>query len=689
MKVRHVGLAVGLVTALLLATAPPAALAAGPPSRAPVVWTPSLATSGTDGSVEQVRQLVPCGSMMYAVGTFTAIRQGGVTYARNNAFAFNAATGALSGWNPNVNGRVNSVALTSNCATAYLGGAFTHAGGTTAKNIVSVNTSTGAANAGFSGTANGQVSALLVSGAHLLAGGYFTSINGSARGYLASLNLGTGADDGYVNLHISGTYSYNDQNGNPAQPNPTRVYNFALNPARNRLLAMGVFTSVGGLARRQIFMLSLNATNTVVHPWYSTEFNQNCAAAEPFWLQDASFAPDGSKIYIATTGYKPASGPGFTTTSPRAGLCDVAAAFPTIAGPVSHLWVNYTGCDSLYATAADSSTAYFGGHERWASNSVGCDQAGAGAVDAPGMVGLAPASGAVSYNPTRGRGLGADDMVVTSRGLWIASDNLNNTNDCGGAFGHAGICFLPYKTKPHADFNGDGKADRAVWRPSTGMWVGEGNAPTAYGQSGDRPQAGDFTGDGKSDLAIFRPSTGQWFVKNMTTVAYGNSADRTVAADYNGDGRFDIAVWRPSNGTWNVRGQAGVAFGVSSDVPVTGDFTGDGRADFTIWRPSNGGWYVRGLAPVAFGQAGDRPLSADFTGDGRADIAVWRPSNGTWYVRGASPIQWGMSGDIPVAGDFTGDGKADIAVWRPSNGTWYVRNVNSLVLGQSGDIPLS
>ncbi|MCW2909100.1 MAG: hypothetical protein JWL68_3889, partial [Actinomycetia bacterium] len=94
--------------------------------------------------------------------------------------------------------------------------------------------------------------------------------------------------------------------------------------------------------------------------------------------------------------------------------------------------------------AADASTAYFGGHERWASNPLGCDFQGPGAIVAPGMEGLSPTTGALTFNPTRGRGKGADDMLITSAGLWIASDNLNNTNQCGGKSGHAGICLLPY-----------------------------------------------------------------------------------------------------------------------------------------------------------------------------------------------------------------------------------------------------
>jgi hypothetical protein len=41
-------------------------------------------------------------------------------------------------------------------------------------------------------------------------------------------------------------------------------------------------------------------------------------------------------------------------------------------------------------------------------------------------------------------------MLLTTAGLWIASDNAQNTDGCGTtstgglAQGHAGICFLPY-----------------------------------------------------------------------------------------------------------------------------------------------------------------------------------------------------------------------------------------------------
>ena len=63
-----------------------------------------------------------------------------------------------------------------------------------------------------------------------------------------------------------------------------------------------------------------------------------------------------------------------------------------------------------------------------------------------------PANGALFVNSantagyySRARGLGADDMMITSAGLWIASDdNLDGSDTCGGVSGHAGICLLPY-----------------------------------------------------------------------------------------------------------------------------------------------------------------------------------------------------------------------------------------------------
>lgn len=435
--------AVAIAGVLATTTNGYAATPFGPAGTTPAVGTPHFPASTSP--FEQVRQLVQCGSTMYAVGSFSTIQRYSATYTRNGAFSFQAASPfKVSSWDPEVNGTVNSIAFAGNCADAYIGGKFTTVDGTAARDIAEVDTTTGAVVTSFKSTANGEVDTIAYSNGHLLVGGAFTSINGSAADpYFSSLNPTTGKNDGYLALNISGSYIYTDQAGNPSVSNPTRIYNQQISPDGTRDLVEGVFTSIGGQARRQVAVIDLGATAST-DAWYASELDQNCASVEPFYAKAASWSPDGQTIYIATTGYKPASGPGYYTSDPRAGLCDAAAAFPSTSGPVSHLWINYTGCDSLYATAADQSTAYFAGHERWASNPNGCDGAGPGAVSAPGMVGLSPTDGSVTYNPTRARGQGADDELVTSAGLWVASDNNEGASKCAGVYGYSGICFLPY-----------------------------------------------------------------------------------------------------------------------------------------------------------------------------------------------------------------------------------------------------
>jgi hypothetical protein len=121
-----------------------------------------------------------------------------------------------------------------------------------------------------------------------------------------------------------------------------------------------------------------------------------------------------------------------------------------VVGAVSALRTNYTGCDSLYAAAADAHAAYFAGHERWSMNPQRCDSQDPGAYPAPGIEGLDPASGAMYVASSgnegyygRDRGPGADDMLVTDAGLWIASDNLDHAQYCGGV-SVSGLCLLPY-----------------------------------------------------------------------------------------------------------------------------------------------------------------------------------------------------------------------------------------------------
>src|SRR5215831_10796191 len=460
--VRSALIAVGAAGALCLPAAP-ALAATGPVSPTPVAGTPTLVATGT---TEEIRQIADCGGTMYAVGTFTQISgwngSSTQTFTRNRIFSFSdTASFTITSWDPNVNGTVNTIALSADCSDAYIGGQFTSVGGTAVKNIAEIDTVTGAVVPGFKHSANGQVETMRLVNGHLLTGGFFTSINNStANPYYTSLNPTTGKDDGFLNLNISGHIIFKG-----VKNNSTEVYNQQLSHSGTLLLVEGDFTSVGGLNRRQIFMIDVSTTPTAtLTGWTSPEFDGsdpngtlnnndkyfNCGASHPFYIHAAAWSPDDSEIYIADTGVKPILWNG---TFPMVGMCDAAAAFPATQAQVFSDWIAYDGCDSLYSAAADDSAVYVSGHNRWFNNANACNKVGPGAIPAPGLAGLTPgpSGGSLILNTagtaglySRSRGHGADDMLITGAGLWIASDNFGGGTSCGGTSGYAGICFLPY-----------------------------------------------------------------------------------------------------------------------------------------------------------------------------------------------------------------------------------------------------
>ena len=64
----------------------------------------------------------------------------------------------------------------------------------------------------------------------------------------------------------------------------------------------------------------------------------------------------------------------------------------------------------------------------------------------------------------------------------------------------------------------------------------QGQAPQFYGLGTDVPVPADFDGDGAADLAVYRPEVGGWYVFGMETQFIGLSIDVPVPADYDGDG---------------------------------------------------------------------------------------------------------------------------------------------------------
>jgi uncharacterized delta-60 repeat protein len=309
--------------------------------------------------------------------------------------------------------------------------------------------------------------------------------------------------------------------------------------------------------------------------------------------------------------------------------------------------------------------------------------------------------------------------------LRIISFDLQSNNKIiiVGLFTHVngvssiGIARLLNTSNTMFDFDGDGKTDISIFRPSNGEWwysrsSDGGNYAAQFGSSSDKLAPGDYTGDGRVDIAIFKPSTGEWFILRSEDGSYysypfGTSGDIPAVGDFDGDGKADSAVFRPSDTNWYIRrssdgGTTIRQFGASGDAPSVGDYDGDGKADIAIWRASVGEWWIQkssNLSVVAFqfGSSTDKPVQGDYTGDGDTDVAVFRPSTGEWFILRSEDqsyysFPFGANGDVPAPGDYDGDGRFDAAVFRPSDNTWYVQRSTAGTLiqtfGIAGDVPV-
>ena len=395
---------------------------------------------GTTYSIAKVGNTIVVGGQFTQVQNYNT----STTLTRMNVLAFDATTGKLiTTFAPDPNGTVYKVLPAADGQSVYVAGAFRSAAGQSMPGrLFKINVTTGALVPGFTApTISGDIRDMDLVGNHLFLGGKFTHINGIAQKALGTVYADTGKRDPYFNSVLAGLH-------NPGKAGSvTNVLQLSVNKQNNALVAVGNFMTVDGQSRAQIAKWDIgNAPTTVdttVHqtlsPWTAPMFAQACSSSFDTNMTDVEFAPSGTYFVVSTTGAYGGSG-SLTGTSG----CDVVARFENNATPASAAtWTAYTGGDTTWTVEVTDNVVYAGGHQRWQNNPTAADSPGQGAVSREGIAALNTVNGMpYSWNPTRSRGTGVQDMLATSDGLYVGSDTDLIGHTTGNTY-HARIAVLP------------------------------------------------------------------------------------------------------------------------------------------------------------------------------------------------------------------------------------------------------
>ncbi|XBB65705.1 hypothetical protein ABFU82_16490 [Nocardioides sp. WV_118_6] len=458
-------------------TAVPAADAGTEPGGRLVVAVPA---SGTPSILDgQVLSVVQVGRTIVVGGSFTRARDAGstVTLRRHGLLAFDAVTGRISpSFHPDPNRAVLVVRAGPN-GTVYAGGDFTTIGGQRRARLAQLVVTNGRVVRRFNaGRIDASVRDLRLQRGRLWVAGSFSTIGGRNQKALATLKARTGMARKYFGLAVRGR-----QRGGLGT---TTVVKIDISPDQRRLVAIGNFRSLQHVRNHQLFVVDLGRRKARPAPLRTRFYVPNCSRHYYSYIRDVDFSPDGSYFVVAASG-----GP-----SGARGPCDAVARFENQnAADAVPSWVSRTGGDTITALEVTPSAVYVGGHQRWFNNSYGSNSAGPGAVRRDGIAALSPSNGLpFSWDPGRTKGVGVFDFLVTTAGLWVASD----TDEIGGQqrdriarFGAGGTSYPSWGTPVQA-----GPLYRGATAPAGGPdWASVGGAFMLGSQLYTGSRDGTFT----------------------------------------------------------------------------------------------------------------------------------------------------------------------------------------------------
>ncbi len=582
-----------------------------------------------DGTVYSI---VKVGNTIVVGGQFTQVQNFNTSavLTRLNVFAFDATTGKISTtFAPDPTNTVYKVQAAADGTSVYVAGRFGSAAGVSMPSrLFKADVATGAVDTSFAPpTISGDIRDLEVVGNRLWVAGKFTHLGGVAQKALGTLNASTGKYDAYFTGTMAGTH----RNLANYPSDLTNVLQISSNPANTRLMVVGNFTSVNGMARSQIAQFDISGAAYALSTWSTNLFTSSCSSKFETYMTDVEYSPNGQFFAVSTSGAW-----GGMSSATGGNGCDLVARFDSSSTAPSSLasWTAYTGGDTTWTVEVTDNVIYAGGHQSWQNNPIGSNVANQGAVSREGIAALNPVNGmAYSWNPTRARGVGVQDMLATSDGLYVGSDTTLIGHTPGNTY-HARIAVLPLAggaTLPKLQTNAlpanlfrvASGGSQLTQRTFTGTTATTAvNAPTGPGWS---TSTGAFMANG----VLYKTNTdGSLSQMSFDGTTYGNASAVNTA---------DALVFQTD---WHNDAKA-----------ITSLFYAEGRIYYTL--SGQTGLYRRGFE-VEDGVVGQQRHSTTTSGISWSSVRGAFVANGKLYyaTTGGSlySATWNQAAHAPVAG---------------------------------------